>query len=625
MLIQVKENCIPNELRECDQWVLWKETTRDGKPTKMPYQATGALAESNNPETWCSFDVAVKRYGFGGWAGIGWVFAENDPYTGVDLDGCRNPETGKVLEWAKEIIAQFGTYAEVSPSGTGVKLWCRGRWDYESGHKIVLPDAPRINDKTPAVEVYDSVRFFAMTGVILQGHRQIVDCQPQLDALRTRFWPLVAASPRGVDFRSESAVTDRARKYLAKMDVSIQGQDGSKAAFRAACVLVLGFSLPAEDAMALLREWNANCQPPWSERELLHKVSDACKKTGDRGYLRNVSPENYSRVPMPNYNLPDERPIPEPPEDWQPEPPRNAPKQQPIVETTLAEAARGHLKRVSEGAVQVFKLGLPGLDHALGGGVEAGEMIIFAARPGHAKSMGAQQVADTFTANGIPVLFISEEMSSTMLGKRAVHFVSEINQDQWDAKNTSVAAEVEKHFQERQTCYIVEGCRTADRVAEQIRRYVNEKHIGLAIIDYAQLLAGKGKGRYEEITNVSITLRNVISECKIPVIVLCQMSRAIETRTKFTPQMSDIKETGQLEQDADVIVFQVWPYKIDPEQDPDEYLFFIAKNRSRETNAYTVKCKIEAGRQRLVDNKVQQPEASKYMNTFDDVDLQGDF
>ncbi len=94
------------------------------------------------------------------------------------------------------------------------------------------------------------------------------------------------------------------------------------------------------------------------------------------------------------------------------------------------------------------------------------------------------------------------------------------------------------------------------------------------------------------------------------------MSRAIESRPTFIPQMSDIKETGQLEQDADVIIFQVWPHRIDKECDPTEYHFYVGKNRSRETNSWSVKCKFVPSRQMLVYDKPQFSPA--VMNVFDD-------
>ncbi len=70
-----------------------------------------------------------------------------------------------------------------------------------------------------------------------------------------------------------------------------------------------------------------------------------------------------------------------------------------------------------------------------------------------------------------------------------------------------------------------------------------------------------GRDRYQQMTAMSVTLRQIASSQNIVLLALCQMNRAIEGRTEFIPQLNDLKETGQLEQDADVIVFLCWPHK----------------------------------------------------------------
>lgn len=611
-MVPVTRDNIPLELQHIDQWVMWREDIRDGKPTKVPYQMRGDLAKANDPETWGKFEEAMHRYTLGAWSGIGWEFSPEDPYCGIDLDGGRDPSTGKLEPWAKEIVMRFRTYTEVSPSETGVKLWCRGAWPSE-GHKKPVPDAAKITDKNPAIEGYDRGRFFTMTGMVLaKGFDAIQDCQPQIDWLREKYWPAAVTLAPGVNWRSEEAVTERARKYLSRMDVSISGQDGHTAAYKAACAMVCGFGLPSDDALGLLREWNQGCQPPWSERELQHKVSQAEKSTGDRNYLRNASPDNYSKITQPLHNAPPERSQRGNDTEAKPGTPD-------VRVTLLADAARAKHAAMMAGKNPMFDLGLPDLDYAIGGGVEPGEMIIFAGRPSHCKTMVAQQAAYTFNAAGIPVVFISEEMTNESLGKRAIHYATQVPQESWSTRADTVAADIDRLFEGHAPCYVVEGCRSVDRVCDQIRKHVSEHGCGLAIVDYAQkLTSGANKARYQEITEVSIAIKAVLLECNIPGIILCQMSRSIESRGTFAPVMSDLKETGQFEQDADVIIFQVWPHKIDPEQPKDEYMLYVAKNRNRETLQHVIKCKIEPGRQRIVSERAApvDPPAASDMDDF---------
>jgi putative DNA primase/helicase len=165
-LCVVKDN-IPPELRAWLQWVLWHLEDRnptDDKPTKVPYQINGAKAKANDPSTWTDFNCIWDRYQRGGYDGIGFMFSEDDDFCGIDLDGCRDPKTGVVAEWACEIINRFRTYTEVSPSGTGVKLFACGKSPLLSGKNKKLTDTKPINGKTPGIEVYDHKRYFAVTG-----------------------------------------------------------------------------------------------------------------------------------------------------------------------------------------------------------------------------------------------------------------------------------------------------------------------------------------------------------------------------------------------------------------------------------------------------------------------------
>jgi putative DNA primase/helicase len=151
--MKVNLDCLPEELRQRRQWVVWKLEERDGKPTKVPYIAGGSgKASSTDSLTWRSFEEAVQALETGRYNGIGFVFSSGDPFAGVDLDDCRDPETGELEEWAAKIVEAFGSYAEVSQSGTGV-------------HIIVMGKAP--NKKRGKVEAYSSERYFAMTGRVL--------------------------------------------------------------------------------------------------------------------------------------------------------------------------------------------------------------------------------------------------------------------------------------------------------------------------------------------------------------------------------------------------------------------------------------------------------------------------
>ncbi len=155
--IQPDPEAIPTDLREREQWIVWRVEQRDGDPTKIPVDpSTGGPASSTDPDTWGSFEDALSSWRSDDLttAGLGFVFASNGPFTGVDLDGCRDPKSGRFEDWAKEILADLDTYVEISPSGTGA-------------HAILRGEMPEGGNRSGDVEMYDNKRFFTVTGAHL--------------------------------------------------------------------------------------------------------------------------------------------------------------------------------------------------------------------------------------------------------------------------------------------------------------------------------------------------------------------------------------------------------------------------------------------------------------------------
>jgi hypothetical protein len=574
---------VPQALRGRPQWVLWQLAERGGKPTKIPVRLDGTMAKANDPTTWDEFDTVREAFDPPKHAGVGFVFSADDPFCGIDLDGCRDPQTGLVAEWAREVILKLDSYAELSPSKTGVKVFCRAASPFAGGRKVEPPGLERVCDKTPAIEVYDRLRYFAVTGWQLRGPAEPQDRAEALGWLKDKYWPEEPRhTPAPADFHSTDAVVERARKYLAKLPPAVSGQSGHNATFHAACVLVLGFELSEADATALMLEFNQRCEPPWSERDIARKVREAGKQPGRRGYLRNAAPANWGRIPVPTYTQP--APAPEP------------------RTTTLVEAGRKYIESVRRGEANLIGTSVPDLDYALGGGLEFGEMVIFAARPSHGKSAVALQAVHDWTAAGMPCLIVSEEMSAMMLGKRTLQYITALPQESWEVRTGDLEDELEEYGRGRAPCYVAEGCGTAAAAVAAIEKHVREDGVRCVVVDYAQLLRSEGRSRYEQITNTSIFLRQAASMHKVILLVLCQLNREVEHRGgAFLPVMSDLRDSGQLEQDADVITFLCWPHRLDRQEPESKYQFFIAKNRNRATREHAVVCRFLPDRQRFMD------------------------
>lgn len=245
------ERLIPDDLKELPQWVLWKYATRSGKPTKVPLQISGTLAESNNPATWCSFDEALAAHRHGGFAGVGFMFSPNDPYAGLDLDSCLNAD-GTLKPWAARLIGKFSdTYMEVSPSGHGIKLWCRAK----------LPGAGRKRTFTGGqIEVYDRGRFFTVTGRAWRGAPpQLEDHQADVEHI----WEWAGRATNGTGRKYDL-------KDFPKIGAKTAEGDPSRHEFlkiQAARLRNLGMEYP--ELLVALRTINATrCDPPKPEKEV---------------------------------------------------------------------------------------------------------------------------------------------------------------------------------------------------------------------------------------------------------------------------------------------------------------------------------------------------------------------
>jgi putative DNA primase/helicase len=187
---------LPASLRDRPQWVGWKFHWDDywDKLPKNPHSDNCVRnAKSNDPTTWADLETTSARvkeaveHNSRAVDGFGYVFVRSeepsdDDVFGLDLDCCRDPDTGELTPLAARIVKDFATYAEVSPSQLGIKLIGRGRLPMRKGMRKKLPDGQE-------VELYDWGRFFTLTGARVEGAPpDLTDCRAALAALVAEFF-----------------------------------------------------------------------------------------------------------------------------------------------------------------------------------------------------------------------------------------------------------------------------------------------------------------------------------------------------------------------------------------------------------------------------------------------------
>jgi replicative DNA helicase len=231
-----------------------------------------------------------------------------------------------------------------------------------------------------------------------------------------------------------------------------------------------------------------------------------------------------------------------------------------------------------DGKLSGLATGLRDLDHKMGG-LQSSDLIILAGRPGMGKTALATNIAYNVakawrgevradghmqTVDGGIVGFFSLEMSSEQLATRIVSertgiSSSTIRRGAIQQNDFDVISDVAVELQSLPFYVDDTGGLSIAQLAARARRLKRQKGLDLLVIDYLQLLQGSirraNEGRVQEITEITTSLKALAKELNVPVLALSQLSRQVENRDDKRPQLSDLRESGSIEQDADVVMF----------------------------------------------------------------------
>jgi replicative DNA helicase len=309
------------------------------------------------------------------------------------------------------------------------------------------------------------------------------------------------------------------------------------------------------------------------------------------------------------------------------------------AETRLFEVSQKHIKqdivsiehilgdsfdRLDElhrdkGKIRGVPTGFRDMDNILAG-LQKSDLFILAARPSMGKTALSLNLAHNVgTKAGKPVLVFSLEMSKEQLVDRMLSMESGV--DAWALRTGNLTdSDFEKigHAMgalSEAKIYIDDtpGI-TVSELRTKARREAHSQELGLIIVDYLQLMSGGGRynsdgNRVQEISEISRGLKGIARELNVPLIALSQLSRSVESRSPQIPQLSDLRESGSIEQDADVVAFIYREDYYNPETDRKNITdIFIKKHRNGPTGSVELYFDKEKQRFRSVDkHRSEQP------------------
>lgn len=270
--------------------------------------------------------------------------------------------------------------------------------------------------------------------------------------------------------------------------------------------------------------------------------------------------------------------------------------------TSYIKRALATLERMcsSKGTVGVPS-GLTVLDQ-LTQGFQAPQLIIIGARPGMGKSAAALTIADNAVMKGFKVGFVSLEMGVDEVGTRQIAKRTGWNVQRLKYRDTKLEDGTTKGWTEiaRAQNAILSAplflddapYLTLTQIRARARRLKAEKGLDLLVIDYLQLVSGEQTRRFqsrqEEIAIIARGLKNLAKDLKVPIIALSQLNRNSENRKDPKPTLADLRESGELEQAADIVILLYRPHENDPSADPTLAEWNVAKHRNGRTGTLQV-------------------------------------
>lgn len=412
--------------------------------------------------------------------------------------------------------------------------------------------------------------------------------------------PPVAAPPSYREPSGRMSPLERARTYLTRIPGAVSGQGGHAHTLLAAAHLVKGFRLDPGTAMLLLREWNLTCDPPWSERELRHKVDEAPKATVVEWSVhlqddwtppvrsvpvraRDTAPEELSPEEFEAEQAwRDEEDAPRPPVPAIVQPQQEKPKEpswKRLGVRTVYEVLHGVYNRVIAPESRVFvSTGNAEID-ALIGGYRPGRVTVLGASTSWGKSSFSIMGFDEGTRAGKRVLIVSGEDGEDLYGKRLAARRANLNAfrlrdhdlSEREKNDLLYVAEKAEHVP-----FFIDGVgKSAEHLAKMIEELCREEPYDHVIVDYIQAFRcdARKQDRRNEVTHIARCFVDAIKRANASGLILSQIKRLEDGKI---PTRHDLKESGDVENMAEHVLMG-YVEKID--EHTRQRLLIVDKNK----------------------------------------------
>lgn len=237
----------------------------------------------------------------------------------------------------------------------------------------------------------------------------------------------------------------------------------------------------------------------------------------------------------------------------------------------VGEDVKKRIELAALGKSPCVASGIPSLDRSLCGGFEAGQLVILAARPSVGKTALMLQLARTAAERGVPGMIFSIEMTEAQLGRRMLLSTGLVTREQlssgtgldWDAFNQATALASSWPITINATSTLCSD------IVSKITTAAAQHRCGVAFIDYLGLIKGGGSAKdmtnAQRIGEITKALKIAAKRCNIPIVLLCQLNREKEKGSKRAPELTDLRDSGEIEQDADVVLMLDQEDKIVPD------------------------------------------------------------